>query len=221
VHALLGSPAAVSRVTELSEDKHLANPNHPDNNRPGLNCLSSSHSELEMPGSQYLGCFLGPMPWTRSLERNALGLNDADVHASRVEVRRNGGLVLPETDGRHVLTPESTVDVRALLVAPRVHFSSVEYDWRTSFTVPSGYLFGPHPVRHRIDARWHEGIERPPYGSFDPPRAYVTRPYVSEVEVELGPIPIAVELEGRPDVTVGVQRTPACDALLSHRTVAP
>ena len=218
---VVGAPQAVTRVIELSEDKHLANPNHPDNNQPGLSCLSGSHSEVERPGGQYLGCFFGPMPPSRSMIRNPQGLNDLDVHTMRVELRRNGGLVVPSADGSYVLLADAPLELRALLVAPRVHFGGVEYGWPTVFTLPNGYQFGLHPVRYRVDASWHEGIERPPYGSFDPPRAYVTRPYLSELEIDVGPTSASVELEGRPDVSVGVQLATACGAPIIHRTVAP
>jgi hypothetical protein len=75
-------------------------------------------------------------------------------------------------------------------------------------------------VRYRVDATWHEGIERAPYGSFDPPRAYVTRPYVSVLEVEVPPIAAMAEIEGRPDISVGVQYAASCSAPIIHRTVA-
>lgn len=212
------APGATTRVVELWEDTHYANPSHPDNNQPG--CAPSAHTELEMPSGTNRGCLPGPMPGERLLERDPSGLNDPTIHATRFEVRRGTTVLSPASDDRYALSPDTVYEVRTFVVGPRVRFGGVEYDFRQTFALPNGYVFGPYPPRYRLDRRWHEGVERPRYGSFDPNRAFVTRPYIKELDVVVDPVGLTAELAGRPEVAVSIQRVNGCDGPLVHQMTA-
>lgn len=216
------APAAETRATEFREDVHYAAAGHYANTEtPDWICAPGFHFEVEMPRDRYLGCFFGSMPADRTLLQSPAGLNDGEVHSTRVTLFQGPFEVSPEADGSYVLDPNVTARVRGMLVAPRVRFGGTTYDFRQTFNLPNGYEVGPYPARYRVDAPFHRGVEFPPYGSLlDPNRAFVTRPYLYALEIEVGPVGVLAEIEGRPDVEVGVQVEPECLEAHIHQTTA-
>lgn len=214
------APSAETRVLELWEDTHFATANHPDSNDT-MGCPPNNYALREMPLGRNVTCTIGDVFLDRSLERNTFGLNDGDSHTTRVELRRGASVLQPDANGQHEIGPDSPADVRGMLVAPRVRFDGVAYNWRQSFSLPNGYMAGPYGPRYRLDWTWHEGVDLAPWNSWvEPDVAFVTRPYMYELELELSPMALSAQVAGRTDIALDVQVEPECELSFLHQTTA-
>lgn len=214
------APEASTRVLELWEDTHFATANHPDSNQTD-GCPPNNYSLREMPLGRNVTCTIGDVFLDRSLQRDLLGLNDVEEQETRVELRRGTAVLPMGPNGEIPIGADAPAGVRALLVSPRVRFEGVVYDWRQSFSLPNGYAAGPYGPRYRLDWTWHKGVDLPPWNSWvTPPVAFVTRPYIYELEVEVSPMALSAQIAGRSDIALEVQVEPDCTLPFLHQTTA-
>jgi hypothetical protein len=147
--------------------------------------------------------------------------NDLTPHAFIVSASDSSGAALvAQASGALPFPPDDALGtVRIALDHPEITFGGAVYDWNTSFVVPDTYTVRAEPLRYRISNFDRVGYNYEQNATTDwLTYPFVTRGYLSAVEIDVATVETQAENAALPNVPVAVQVMPECQSSVTYVT---
>ncbi len=215
------APRSSSRITTLAEER-FAGPweQIPREGNCAGQFLPGPKHTLNFPLLGTSVCLDQAMPDDRDFYTAADGpISTRSEHVPGFLVRDLGAPVQSQ-NGSFEVSLASDVEVTATLDSPRLSIGLIHYNFDSSTpVVPPGFT-APVPTigRYRMPSQWHrDGVEtESPFGAtVSLQRAFVTRPYIAQMEVTVLPFTLTATLLPQ-NIPIAVQTDASCTQATQH-----